>query len=553
MSTHDSNRADDRKLSRLQRAKMPRVSDALVEVAASHGVCTNLLPMTRTHIVTGASETFGLPCGSTYESKCPACAKRAKALRTQQCREGWHLDTEPDLAPDEATADQAALITYRALLEEAHADATRAGDSDDVAELNAAITAVDEDMTAAAMRGRLPHPADPPKARPKRSTRRRQDAPDLPLRTVEDRTVGRAFVGNAGTVYRPSTFLTLTLPSYGRVRADGTPVNPGTYDYQRAARDAITFPRLFDRFMQNLRRVVGYNVQYFAAVEPQKRLAPHVHIAIRGTFPRALLRQVIAATYHQVWWPEVGQLRYDPRNVPALPLFDADSDGYVDPITGEVLPTWDQAVAELDADDATPLHVARFGTVADIQGVTQGTRSEARCVGYLTKYLTKSVHECHAPDTDAERAHVERMCDALRYEPCSDRCANWLLYGVQPNHAKRGLTPGRCSGKAHKRETLGFVGRRVLVSRLWSCKTLTDHRADRKAHVLQTLGAVGRVVEDADSYTWERTAPGDPSCPPRESLLMRALTDRLTWRQQYQTATAAPPADLSATDPPLAA
>ena len=35
------------------------------------------------------------------------------------------------------------------------------------------------------------------------------------------------------------------------------------------------------------RRYLGYDVQYFAAVEPQKRLAPHVHIAMRGRVSRA--------------------------------------------------------------------------------------------------------------------------------------------------------------------------------------------------------------------------------------------------------------------------
>jgi hypothetical protein len=53
--------------------------------------------------------------------------------------------------------------------------------------------------------------------------------------------------------------------------------------------------------MQNLRRYCGYDIQYFAATEPQRRLAPHVHIAIRGTISRAELREVIAAIYHQVW------------------------------------------------------------------------------------------------------------------------------------------------------------------------------------------------------------------------------------------------------------
>ena len=85
------------------------------------------------------------------------------------------------------------------------------------------------------------------------------------------------------------------------VGEDGAPADPDTYDYQRAARDALHFAALFDRFIQNLRRFTGYDLQYFAAIEPQRRLAPHVHLAIRGTISRHELREVLAATYHQVW------------------------------------------------------------------------------------------------------------------------------------------------------------------------------------------------------------------------------------------------------------
>ena len=63
----------------------------------------------------------------------------------------------------------------------------------------------------------------------------------------------------------------MTCPSYGPVRDDGTPVDPDRYDYESAARDALHFAALFDRFIQNLRRFAGFDVQYFAAVEPQRR------------------------------------------------------------------------------------------------------------------------------------------------------------------------------------------------------------------------------------------------------------------------------------------
>ncbi|WP_405152259.1 hypothetical protein [Sphaerisporangium sp. NBC_01403] len=54
--------------------------------------------------------------------------------------------------------------------------------------------------------------------------------------------------------------------------------------------------------------------------------------------------------------------------------------------------------------------------------------------------------------TPARRDHAARMVEALRYEPCSPTCPNWLRYGVQPKGAKAGMMPGQCRGKAHKPE-----------------------------------------------------------------------------------------------------
>jgi Replication initiator protein, pSAM2 len=64
-------------------------------------------------------------------------------------------------------------------------------------------------------------------------------------------------------------------PGRPRVNDEGTPADRASYDYIRAARDAIHFAALFDRFIQNLRRVLGHEAQYFGGVEPQKRLSPH--------------------------------------------------------------------------------------------------------------------------------------------------------------------------------------------------------------------------------------------------------------------------------------
>ncbi|MEK2490691.1 replication initiator [Kitasatospora purpeofusca] len=212
---------------------------------------------------------------------------------------------------------------------------------------------IDTELAETGVRGTV---APAPAARRVRSTRRRQDTSDLPRRPVENRTLGKAYTAPDGRTFRPSLFLTLTLPSYGRVRADGTPVDPTTH---------------------------------------------------------------------------------------------------------EPLPTWDDALDQLDDEpEAQPAHVLRFGPQLDAQGVLVGSPQAARCVRYLTKYLTKSVAECHTPTGTTESDHVDRLAAELRHEPCSPTCANWLLHGIQPKNAHPA-----CRSRTHKREHLGYGGRRVLVSR----------------------------------------------------------------------------------------
>ncbi len=469
-----------------------------------------------------------------------------------QCTAGWHLADEPLPDPDPPGDEAKTLVQLRADLEAVRTDAVTGHDVDQITEVDDLISQVDAALTDLGIRGKAA-PDNRDRPRRTRSTKRRQDAPDLPRLPVDRRTVGRTFTAPDGTVWRPSIFLTLTCDSYGRMNSDGTPVDPDRYDYRQAARDAIHFPKLIDRFWQNLRRAVGWDVQYFACLEPQRRLAPHLHAAIRGTIPRVLLRQVAAATYHQVWWPNCETAIYTPSR---LPVWDEDAASYADTDTGVPLPRWDEALDAIGEDDE-PAHVARFGPQLRADGVTANSANAGKLVGYLTKYLTKSLDGCHTAETDAQRAHVDRLAEALRFEPCSPTCTNWLLYGVQPKNVRPGLVPGQCKGKAHKRETLGFGGRRVLVSRRWSGKTLADHRQDRLVWVQQQLAALGHPdavtpVGDGNRIVWQLLRPGDPSTPRREHLILRAIADRQRWRVQMDAARAAsPPEHVSATGPAM--
>jgi hypothetical protein len=511
---------------RAERMARPLARDSIRKIAESVGGCLRPVQLRRTDTVTGKAEQVMIPCGATLASICPACAERAKLLRATQCREGWHLEDEPDPGPPAPDQTQEYWLTLRAEAQVQRDGAEARGE--DITGYDALIGELDAAITRAGVRGTVTttSPASDrqqAKTRRVRSTRRRQDAPDLPRRKIAPRTIGRAFTTPNGTSYRPSMFLTLTCDSYGKVGDDGTPADPGTYDYRRAARDALHFSALVDRFIQNLRRVLGYDAQYFGAVEPQKRLAPHLHMAIRGAIPRAVVRQVIAATYHQVWWPAADVVRYDGDH---LPVWDEDLGTYLDPVTGEVLPTWDQALDSIAPED-DPLHVARFGPKFHAQGVLAGSKDAARCIGYLTKYLTKQVADCHQADTSAQRAHADRLADALRFEPCSPSCANWLRYGIQPKNSRAGLRPGACKGKAHRPEHVGYAGRRVLTSRKWSGKTLADHRGDRKAWLVEMLGL---DPPDPARYTWHIVTPSDHDYLPPDKRLLHVVAERNRWQ-----------------------
>ncbi|KIH98020.1 replication initiation protein [Streptomonospora alba] len=552
------------KSTRAERQAQPLAREVAEQIAADKGVCIRPVSLRRTNIATGRTEIVDVPCNSTSESRCPSCARRKRSIRRSQCEEGWHLTEEPTVVPDDPSEVQRAWVERRAMVTAERDRLVESGEasSDEVAALDQAIADLDAEIADSGMRGSVSRGASSSAtSRRVRSTKRRQDAPDLPKRQMAKTTVGRTYEDPAtGRSFRPSLFLTLTCDTYGRVRSDGTPVDPSTYAYRRAARDALHFSKLVDRFVQNLRRVAGFDVQYFATVEPQRRLAPHLHMATRGTIPRAELRQIAAATYHQVWWPAADEAVYAGENLPA---WDESIGGYVDMATGEVLPTWEQALDDLDADpSAEPMHVVRFGPQVDAKGVVAGTDDADRCVRYLAKYLTKDIAECHAVETDAQQRHVDRLVEALRFEPCSPRCANWLRYGVQPDGAKAGLTPGFCRSKAHRREHLGYAGRRVLVSRKWSGKTVADHKADRLRWVLDALGvdpdtdpdegqgdnaAPALASVSSGDHAWELARPTDPDVPPREHRLLRAVGEALKRRAQLDAARQQRSDDLAAT------
>jgi hypothetical protein len=73
--------------------------------------------------------------------------------------------------------------------------------------------------------------------------------------------------------------------------------------------------------------------------------------------------------------------------------------------------------------------------------------------------------------------------------------------------ADPGLIPWRCPSKSHDREHLGLRGRRVLVSREWSGKTLAEHKANRGAVVREALLSAGMVAPEIEGLAASVRAP----------------------------------------------
>jgi hypothetical protein len=216
-----------------------------------------------------------------------------------------------------------------------------------------------------------------------------------------------------------------------------------------------------------------------------------------------------------------------------------------------VLPTWDQALDAIDADpEAEPAHVVRFGEQDDLQGLLAGSPGADKAIGYLCKYLPKDIAATYddGDASPARTAHIDRLAEEIRWLPCAPTCANWLRFGVQPKAPERGMVPGHCKHKAHDRANLGLGGRRVLVSRLWSGKTLAGHRADRADVVRAALEEAGIDPDDHDElsvsgtdgrWSWELLGRSRVDERTYAAAIAAEITTRQRWRAQYQAATSA--------------
>ena len=365
-----------------------------------------------------------------------------------------------------------------------------------------------------------------------RSTRSAgSDMPDLPRVAMEDRTIGRTFrpvmAGSTGRRCSSPSPCRRTGRSGTGCRSTPTPTTTGGPRWMRCCS-----PGWSTGSGTTCARSPGSRCSTSPPSRPQLRMAAHLHAAIRGAIPRRIIKDTVAAVYYSAWWPPIDQVRLR-RPGPALGRHRlrrpghrggvADLGGGAGPGPGRPGRGADACGPVRHADRHRRDHRPVAGCGPG-HPVSDEVPHQVDC-----RHLHPRRRRRLRPDR-AREAHIDRLHDELRYLPCGETCANWLRYGIQPKNPTAGLRPGRCPTKAHDRENLGLGGRRVLVSRQWSGKTLAEHKADRATVVREALEAAGMLAPEiermAATVTLPTASPG--SCGPTPSPI-RSPTPRSSW------------------------
>ena len=189
--------------------------------------------------------------GTPSASVCPSCAERAGSCGPRSAAKAGTSTTNPSSTPTRRPRTSGHWITTGAEAQEGQGPCWPAR-AWTPAELDERIGELDEEITEC----RDPRPGRSGRGRARhRSTRRRQDAAALPRRTVSPRTVGKTYTAPDGKTFRPVAVRHADLPVLRPGRRGRSTRRPGHLRlHASAARDALHFAALFDRFIQNLRR-----------------------------------------------------------------------------------------------------------------------------------------------------------------------------------------------------------------------------------------------------------------------------------------------------------
>src|SRR5689334_10286673 len=152
MTDTTSNIVDLSRMTRQQRAALPLSTEVAQVIAEQHGVCVRPLAMRRIDTTTGRIDIVPVACGSTRQEQCCPCADKARRLRMAQCREGWHLDSEPAIQRAKPSDEQQELMATRADLLAAYAECKANSDVETCEQIADSVTELDTMLRASGVR-----------------------------------------------------------------------------------------------------------------------------------------------------------------------------------------------------------------------------------------------------------------------------------------------------------------------------------------------------------------------------------------------------------------
>jgi len=145
-TTTDPVTVDHDQLTRAQKALMALSGDVARQLAEEHGVCVRPLALRRLDLTSGRVDVVPVPCGARRGDVCQPCAEKQRRLRMVQCREGWHLETEPLPARPAPTDEQKQLLAARADLHGAYQEARQDGDEQECDDIRSDVAVIDAEL-----------------------------------------------------------------------------------------------------------------------------------------------------------------------------------------------------------------------------------------------------------------------------------------------------------------------------------------------------------------------------------------------------------------------
>ena len=225
------------------------------------------------------------------------------------------------------------------------------------------------------------------------------------------------------------------------------------------------------------------------------------------------------------------------------PVWDADAGRLGRPGHRRAAADLGDALDALDDDpDAEPAHVVRFGAQVDAKGVdpgSQGRRTDDRLHHQVPHQGTPPT--ATPPTSDPQRAHLDRLWRELRVTPVLRAVRELAALRRPAQERPRQAAPRPLQGPGPPDAPPSASAAAASSSPATGPARPSPTTAPtRRAWVRALLGVTvdtttptRPTTEPADRrrYAWELARPDDPDVPPLEHRLLRAISERIRWRQ----------------------